>query len=130
MPTKFWTKNQPNNSLLKNPRSESNNIPPQEIASKKSSEVVKKLEAEALEAEANKKANFRFTGEQVKWITYCLDKHGDDFKAMARDPKNIWQETPKQIRQKVLKFVNIPEQFAVYAKKIGLLDVTTESMGE
>ena len=101
-----------------------NNIPPQEIASKKSSEVVKRLEAEALEAEANKKANFRFTGEQVKWITYCLDKHGDDFKAMARDPKNIWQETPKQIRQKVLKFVNIPEQFAIYAKKIGLLDDT------
>ena len=101
-----------------------NEIPPQEIASKKSSEVVKRLEAEALEAEANKKANFRFTGEQVKWITYCLDKHGDDFKAMARDPKNIWQETPKQIRQKVLKFVSIPEQFAVYAKKIGLLDDT------
>ena len=101
-----------------------NKIPPQEIASKKSSEVVKRLEAEALEAEANKKANFRFTGEQVKWITYCLDKHGDDFKAMARDPKNIWQETPKQIRQKVLKFVSIPEQFAVYAKKIGLLDDT------
>ena len=101
-----------------------NKIPPQEIASKKSSEVVKRLEAEVLEAEANKKANFRFTGEQVKWITYCLDKHGDDFKAMARDPKNIWQETPKQIRQKVLKFVSIPEQFAVYAKKIGLLDDT------
>ena len=101
-----------------------NNIPAQEIASKKSSEVVKRLEAEALEAESNKKANFRFTGEQVKWITYCLDKHGDDFKAMARDPKNIWQETPKQIKQKVLKFVSIPEQFAVYAKKIGLLDDT------
>ena len=67
-------------------------------------------------------SGFRFTGEQVKWITYCLDKYGDDFKAMARDPKNIWQETPKQIRQKVLKFVNIPEQFAVYAKKTGLLD--------
>ena len=88
----------------------------------KSSEVIKRLEAQALEAESNKKSNFRFTGEQVKWITYCLDKHGDDFKAMARDPKNIWQETPKQIRQKVLKFVSIPEQFAVYAKKNGLLD--------
>jgi len=88
----------------------------------KSSEVIKRLEAQALEAESNKKSNFRFTGEQVKWITYCLEKHGDDFKAMARDPKNIWQETPKQIRQKVLKFVSIPEQFAVYAKKNGLLD--------
>ena len=92
-----------------------------------SSEVVKRLEAEALEAEINRKPNFRFTSEQVKWITYCLDKHGEDFKAMARDAKNIWQETPKQIRQKLLKFVSIPEQFAVYAKKNGLLDdINTE----
>ena len=44
------------------------------------------------------------------------------FQAMARDPKNIWQETPKQIRQKVLKFITIPEQFAVYAKERGLLE--------
>ena len=65
--------------------------------------------------------------KKVKWITYCLNKHGEDFKAMARDAKNIWQETPKQIRQKVLKFVSIPEQFAVYAKKNGLLDdINTE----
>ena len=107
-----------------------NEIPPPAIAVKKSSEVVKRLEAEVLEAETNKTPKFRFTGEQVKWITYCLDKHGDDFKAMARDPKNIWQETPKQIRQKVLKFVSIPEQFAVYAKKIGLLDDAAETDGQ
>ena len=44
------------------------------------------------------------------------------FQAMAKDKKNIWQETPKQIRQKVLKFVSIPEQFAVYAKERGLLE--------
>jgi len=85
-------------------------------------EVIKRLEAQVSEAENNKKSNFRFTPDQVKWITYCLDKHGDDFKAMARDPKNIWQETPKQIRQKVLKFITIPEQFAVYAKERGLLE--------
>jgi len=41
---------------------------------------------------------------------------------MAKDPKNIWQWTPKQIRQKIVKFVNIPEQFASEAKKRGLLD--------
>ena len=44
------------------------------------------------------------------------------FKAMAKDPKNHYQETPKQIRQKVLKFINIPEQFAPYARQKGLLD--------
>jgi hypothetical protein len=41
---------------------------------------------------------------------------------MAKDPKNHYQETPKQIRQKVLKFVSIPEQFASYAKEKGLLE--------
>ena len=86
------------------------------------SEVIKRLESEALKAEQSKVSKFRFTKEQVKWITYCLDKHGDDFKAMARDPENVWQETPKQIRQKVLKFINIPEQFAVYAKARGFLE--------
>ena len=42
--------------------------------------------------------------------------------AMSRDPKNHYQETPKQIRQKILKFVSIPEQFAPYAREKGLLD--------
>ncbi len=39
---------------------------------------------------------------------------------MAKDPKNIWQETPKQIRQKVLKFISIPEQFNPYAEERGI----------
>jgi hypothetical protein len=41
---------------------------------------------------------------------------------MAKDPKNHYQETPKQIRQKILKFINIPEPFAPYAKEKGLLE--------
>ena len=68
-----------------------------------------------------RKQTFRFPREQVRWLSYCLDKHGDDFKAMARDPKNVWQETPKQIRQKLLKFISIPEQFNDYASERGLL---------
>ena len=68
-----------------------------------------------------RKQTFRFPREQVRWLSYCLDKHGDNFKAMARDPKNIWQETPKQIRQKLLKFISIPDQFNVYASERGLL---------
>lgn len=43
------------------------------------------------------------------------------FQAMAKDPKNIWQETPKQIKQKLLKFISIPEQFNEYARERGFL---------
>merc|ERR1712141_125580 len=89
---------------------------------KRETSVIKRLEAEAAEANANKKQTFRFPREQVRWLSYCLDKHGDNFKAMARDPKNIWQETPKQIRQKLLKFISIPDQFNVYASERGLLE--------
>jgi ubiquinone biosynthesis protein COQ9 len=34
--------------------------------------------------------------------------------AMARDPKNYYQETWKQIRNKIKKFKNIPEQYSKY----------------
>ena len=41
--------------------------------------------------------------------------------AMAKDKKNIWQETPNQLRQKVTKFISIPEHFAEYCKPRGML---------
>ena len=41
---------------------------------------------------------------------------------MARDRRNEWQETPKQIKQKIVKFRSIPEQFTKYARENGLLD--------
>lgn len=47
------------------------------------SEVIKRLEAEAAEAESNRKPTFRFPREQVRWLAYCLDKHGDDFKVWS-----------------------------------------------
>lgn len=91
---------------------------------KKPTSVIKRLEEEVIEAEKNIKQTFRFPSEQAKWIEYCIDKHGDDFKAMARDSKNIWQETPKQIRQKVLKFMSTPAHYDAFAKERGLLEDT------
>jgi len=49
---------------------------------------------------------------------------------MARDPKNYYQETWKQIRNKVKKFKNIPEQYGKYLesqKDKGSLEITLES---
>ena len=45
-------------------------------------EMIRILQKEADEdfAAQRLKAGFRFTGEQVKFITYMMDKYGDDFK--------------------------------------------------
>ena len=94
------------------------------------SAVIKRLEVKAAEARASIKHSFRFAKEQVRWITYCIDTHGDDFKAMAKDPKNIWQETPKQIRQKILKFISIPEQFNTYMEERCLLHMGEDDVAE
>ena len=56
--------------------------PPPKKSASASSLVVTRLEAEVAEANANKKQTFRFAKEQVRWITYCMDKHGDDFKGV------------------------------------------------
>merc|ERR1712029_1276803 len=82
--------------------------------------VVRQLEEEVVSIP--RKSSFRFPPEQVRFITYMMSKYGEDYKAMARDRRNEWQETPKQIKQKIVKFRSIPEQFAKYARENGLLD--------
>ena len=39
--------------------------------------------------------------------------------AMARDPKNYYQETPKQIRRKIVTFQGIPSQYQAYLDSKG-----------
>eukprot|EP00088_Acartia_fossae_P007193 TRINITY_DN13349_c0_g1_i1.p1 TRINITY_DN13349_c0_g1~~TRINITY_DN13349_c0_g1_i1.p1 ORF type:complete len:181 (+),score=23.26 TRINITY_DN13349_c0_g1_i1:107-649(+) len=81
--------------------------------------VVAQLEAVAA---VEKPPAFRFSLDQVKWISDMMDKHKLNFKAMARDPMNHYQETPKAIEKKIRKFMSIPEQYAVYCRERGLLE--------
>lgn len=60
---------------------------------------------------------------QVEFITYLLDKYGHDYKSMERDKKNYYQETWKQLRQKIKTFMGIPKQYGEYLASKGLLDV-------
>lgn len=41
---------------------------------------------------------------------------------MARDKKNYYQETWKQLRAKIKTFMGVPEQYAEYLAARGLLD--------
>jgi len=116
---------------------------------KRKTEVVAKLENEA---KFEAKQTFRFTATQVQLITYMMDKHGEDWSAMARDPKNHYQETAAKLRgmawttvfylldpvcksidskhfrpsrsSSVTKFISIPEHYAVYARERGLIEAS------
>merc|ERR1712083_360568 len=88
---------------------------------RRKSEVIAKLE---VEAKYEAKPTFRFTPTQVQLITYMMDKHGEDWSAMARDPKNHYQETPAKLRGMVTKFISIPEHYAVYCRERGLIQVS------
>ena len=48
----------------------------------KETEMIRILQKQADEefSAARQKSGFRFTGEQVRFITYLMDKYGDDFK--------------------------------------------------
>ena len=81
-------------------------------------EVISKLTEEA---NVPVKQNFRFNSTQVQLITFMMDKHGTDYKAMARDPRNHFQETPAKLRGMIRKFINIPEHYAPYCRERGLL---------
>ncbi|XP_015116041.1 uncharacterized protein LOC107040460 [Diachasma alloeum] len=79
-------------------------------------QVAKDLEAEA---RAPRERLFRLPKGQVLFLTQLMDKYGEDYKAMARDKKNYYQLTWRQIRQKINTFKNIPEQYGEYLVQSG-----------
>ncbi|KAL1517755.1 hypothetical protein ABEB36_001481 [Hypothenemus hampei] len=88
----------------------------------------KKYVAEVLEANAKapREKRFRLPKSQVEWITYLLKKYGSDYKAMAKDSKNYYQETWKQLRQKVRTFRKIPAQYSKYLEETGAQPIESD----
>lgn len=87
------------------------------------------VEALEKDAKAPRVKLFRLPKGQVEWITYLMDKYKTDYKAMAKDKKNYYQETWKQIRQKIRRFKSIPEQYHKYLKERGLSESYFEDDG-
>ncbi|KAL1781300.1 nucleolar protein 16, partial [Sigmodon hispidus] len=56
-----------------------------------------------LEAEASlpKKKGNTLSRDLIEYVHYMVENHGEDCKAMAQDEKNYYQDTLKQIRNKV-----------------------------
>ncbi|EDW81529.1 uncharacterized protein Dwil_GK12115 [Drosophila willistoni] len=72
-----------------------------------------------LEQMASERADpeFRLPKGVVKELSYFLNKHKFDYKAMVTDRRNYWQWTWRQFRLKIRRFMSIPEQFNVFLEQ-------------
>jgi len=86
-------------------------------------QVVQDLETEAVAAteEAKKRKLLRLSQPEIRYCIYMMEKHGEEYDRMARDPKNVYQDTAAQIRRKIETFKSIPIQYNAYLRSKGLL---------
>ncbi|KAJ3588596.1 hypothetical protein NHX12_009450 [Muraenolepis orangiensis] len=63
--------------------------------------VLKKLEEEASRTFEDDKTLSR---DLIDFVQHMLREHKEDYKAMARDEQNYYQDTPKQIQRKVNEY--------------------------
>uniref|UniRef100_UPI0037E93540 nucleolar protein 16 n=1 Tax=Semicossyphus pulcher TaxID=241346 RepID=UPI0037E93540 len=63
--------------------------------------VLNQLEEEANRPEKDTKT---LSSDLIEYAQYMIREHNDDFKAMARDEKNYYQDTPKQIKRKINEY--------------------------
>ncbi|XP_028323458.1 nucleolar protein 16 [Gouania willdenowi] len=63
--------------------------------------VLDQLEMEASRPEKDTKT---LSSDLIEYVQHMIREHGDDYKAMARDEKNYYQDTPKQIKRKINEY--------------------------
>ncbi|CAJ1063322.1 nucleolar protein 16 [Xyrichtys novacula] len=63
--------------------------------------VLNQLEEEAARPEKDTKT---LSSDLIEYAQYMIREHKDNFKAMARDEKNYYQDTPKQIKRKINEY--------------------------
>ncbi|KPP64388.1 hypothetical protein Z043_117270 [Scleropages formosus] len=81
--------------------------------------VVKELEEEANVPRENKLTVSR---DLAEYVQHMIREHNDDYKAMARDEKNYYQDTPKQIKRKVDLYKHChPKEYAAFMESLKAL---------
>ncbi|XP_040906804.1 nucleolar protein 16 [Toxotes jaculatrix] len=63
--------------------------------------VLSQLEEEASRPEKDSKT---LSSDLIEYVQYMIREHKDNYKAMARDEKNYYQDTPKQIKRKINEY--------------------------
>ncbi|NXM06164.1 NOP16 protein, partial [Tyrannus savana] len=78
--------------------------------------VVNEMEYEASLPE--KKSN-TLSRDLIDYVRYMIENHGENYKEMARDEKNYYQDTPKQIKRKINVYKNFyPEEYKEFVASL------------
>ncbi|NXR24661.1 NOP16 protein, partial [Cinclus mexicanus] len=71
--------------------------------------VVNEME---LEASLPEKKSNTLSRDLIDYVRYMIQNHGENYKEMAQDEKNYYQDTPKQIKRKINVYKNFyPEEY-------------------
>ncbi|XP_013920921.1 PREDICTED: nucleolar protein 16 [Thamnophis sirtalis] len=74
--------------------------------------VINELEYEASFPEEKSETLSR---DLIDYVKHMIQNHGENYKAMARDEKNYYQDTPKQIKRKINVYKRFyPEEYQVF----------------
>ncbi|RXN02504.1 nucleolar 16 [Labeo rohita] len=79
--------------------------------------VLKPYVVEAMEVEASHRGEDKTTcsTDMTEFVQHMVKEYNEDYKAMARDEKNYYQDTPKQIKRKVELYKRChPEEYAAF----------------
>ncbi|XP_005800427.1 nucleolar protein 16 [Xiphophorus maculatus] len=63
--------------------------------------ILTKLQEEASLQEKDSKT---LSSDLIEYVQHMIREHKDNYKAMARDEKNYYQDTPKQIKRKINEY--------------------------
>ncbi|KAL0994435.1 hypothetical protein UPYG_G00122260 [Umbra pygmaea] len=59
------------------------------------------------------------SADLIEYVQYMVRSHSDNFKAMARDEKNYYQDTPSQIRRKVEEYKRChPKEYSTFMESL------------
>ncbi|TFK00571.1 Nucleolar protein 16 [Platysternon megacephalum] len=71
------------------------------------------------EASLPEKKSETLSRDLIDYVQYMVRSHGENYKDMARDEKNYYQDTPKQIKGKISVYKRFyPEEFQAFTASL------------
>uniref|UniRef100_A0A183BS03 Nucleolar protein 16 n=1 Tax=Globodera pallida TaxID=36090 RepID=A0A183BS03_GLOPA len=60
---------------------------------------------EVVEQKQRKRERAKLQQSDIEFCQKMVERHGEDYEGMSRDPLNIWQNTPRQVERKIARCV-------------------------